>query len=262
MAKRVKQEAGNYELENTQYDIVILTLFLRHYQPGLKRLIFQKDEIEDVCQELNIKVRNIPDIPYTYRVRRNLPKEILKTGHWAIESVGKSGYAFIMLENPPRFDIRFQDYEPINIFNAIPELVDGLLRTDEQSLLTKLLYNRLIDIFCELTCFHIQNHYRSFVNEIGEVELDAIYAGVDKLGNLFIIPIEAKSQADNDMIGRIQISQMVLLVKQEFHELTCRILAVKELSDKTIGIVEFNDKTNPDEVRILSISRYRLIRRN
>jgi hypothetical protein len=120
----------------------------------------------------------------------------------------------------------------------------------------------LIDIFCGLTCFHIQNHYRSFVNEIGEVELDAVYAGVDKWGNLFVIPIEAKSQADNDLIGRIQISQMVQLVKQDFPELVCRILAVKELTDKTIGIVEFNDKTNPDEVKILSVSRYRLIRRN
>ena len=39
---------------------------------------FEKDEIEDVCQELNIKVRNIPDVPYTYRVRRELPNEIAK----------------------------------------------------------------------------------------------------------------------------------------------------------------------------------------
>ena len=64
------------------------------------------------------------------------------------------------------------------------------------------------------------------------------------------------------MIGRIQISQMAQLVKQDFHELTNRILAVKELSDKTIGIVEFSDKTDPNEIRILSVSRYRLIRRN
>ena len=261
MAKRIKQEPENYEPENTQYDEVILKLFKRHYPPGLKRLVFEKDEIEDVCQELNIKVRNIPDIPYTYRVRRDLPKEISDTGHWAIQSAGKSAYALILLENPPRFDIQFQDYEPISIYNAIPEIVDGFLRRDEQSLLTKLLYNRLIDIFCGLTCFHIQNHYRSFVESIGEVELDAVYVGVNKSGNLFVIPIEAKSQADNDMLGRIQISQMAQLVRQDFPESTYRILAVKELSDKTIGIVEFNDKDNPDEIKILSVSRYKLIRR-
>ena len=63
------------------------------------------------------------------------------------------------------------------------------------------------------------------------------------------------------MLGRIQISQMAQLVKQDFPESTYRILAVKELPDKTIGIVEFNDKDNPDEIKILSISRYKLIRR-
>jgi len=262
MTKRIKQESGIYGAENTQYDEVVLRLFQRYHQPGLKRLVFEKDEIEEVCQELNIKVRNIPDIPYTYRVRRELPKEITETGYWAIESAGKSAYAFILLENPPRFDIRFQDYEPINIYNAIPEIVDGYLRRDEQSLLTKLLYNRLIDIFCGLTCFHIQNHYRSFVNNIGEVELDAVYVGVNKSGDLFVIPIEAKSQSDNDMIGRIQISQMAQLVKQDFPDSIYRILAVKELADKTIGIVEFNDKNDPDEIKILSVSRYKLIRRS
>jgi len=262
MAKRIKQQSGQYETETTHYDQIILALFRRHYQLGLKRLVFEKDEIEDVCQELNVKVRNIPDIPYTYRVRRELPNEIASTGYWAIESAGKSAYAFILLENPPRFDIRFQDYEPINIYNAIPEIVDEFLRRDEQSLLTKLLYNRLVDIFCGLTCFHIQNHYRSFVDGVGEVELDALYVGINKSGNLFVIPVEAKSQADHDMVGRIQISQMTHLVKQDFSGLACRILAVKELPDKTIGVIEFNDKDNPDEIKILSVSRYKLIRRS
>jgi hypothetical protein len=155
----------------------------------------------------------------------------------------------------------FRDYEPISIFNAIPEVVDGLLRHDEQSLLTKILYNRLIDIFAGLTCFHIQNHYRSFVDNIGEVELDAIYVGVSKAGELFVIPVEAKSQADSDMLGRIQISQMAQLVKQDFPQLARRILAVKELFDGTVGIVEFNDRDDPDEIKILSVARYKLIRR-
>jgi hypothetical protein len=261
MPRRIQQDSGKYDAEITQYDEVISRLFHRHYQPGQKRLFFEKDEIDEVCQELNIRIRNIPDIPYTYRVRRELPADILKSGNWAIESTGKSSYAFRLLENLPRFDIQFRDYEPISIFNAIPEVVDGLLRHDEQSLLTKILYNRLIDIFAGLTCFHIQNHYRSFVDNIGEVELDAIYVGVSKAGELFVIPVEAKSQADSDMLGRIQISQMAQLVKQDFPQLARRILAVKELFDGTVGIVEFNDRDDPDEIKILSVARYKLIRR-
>jgi hypothetical protein len=125
---------------------------------------------------------------------------------------------------------------------------------------TRVLYNRLIDIFTGLTCFHIQNHYRGFVEGMGEVELDALYVGIDKTGKLYILPIEAKSQAENEMIGRVQISQMAKLVRQDFANLDRRILAIKYLKDGTIVIIEFDDQVEPDDFKIVSVSRFRLIR--
>jgi hypothetical protein len=139
--------------------------------------------------------------------------------------------------------------------------VEGLLRQDEQSLLTRVLYNRLIDIFTGLTCFHIQNHYRSFVTGVGEVELDALFVGLDKTGTLFVLPIEARSQAEIETINRVQVSQMTKLVRQDFAELRRRILAATALADGTIAVVEFNDQEDPDDIGIVSISRFRLIRR-
>lgn len=127
-------------------------------------------------------------------------------------------------------------------------------------MLTLVLYNRLVDIFTGLTCFHIQNHYRSFVAGMGEVELDALYVGVDKTGALFVIPIEAKSQAESEMIGRVQVSQMAKLVRQDF-DLHRRILAVKVLADGTIAMAEFDDREEPDDFGIVAVSRFRLIRR-
>ena len=245
----------------SQYDQAVLEVFLHHYHAGSTYLKFKKDELAEACQKHGITVRNIPDIIYTYRSRRMLPAEILATGHWAIEPAGRGAYAFRLLRNPPHFDIRFGDYAPVDIYNAIPEVVEGLLRQDEQSLLTRVMYNRLIDIFTGLTCFHIQNHYRSFVAGMGEVELDALYVGVDKTGTLFVLPIEAKSQAESEMIGRVQVYQMAKLVRQDFAELSRRILAVKTLADGTIGIVEFDDQIEPDDFGIVSISRFRLIRR-
>lgn len=150
---------------------------------------------------------------------------------------------------------------PINIYNGIPEVVEGLLRDDEQSLLTRILYNRLIDIFSGLACFHIQNHFRASVKGEGQVEVDSLYVGVDHDGQLWAIPIEAKSKTESDMIGRIQISQMAKLVRQEFPDLKRRLLAVKFLADESIVIVEFNDEIEPDELGIISVRRFRLIRR-
>lgn len=246
----------------SQYDEVILEVFLCHYREGATYLKFQKDELADACRKHDITVRNIPDIIYTYRTgRRMLPPKILATGHWAIEPAGRGAYAFRLLRNPPHFDIPFGDYAPVGIYNAIPEVVEGLLRRDEQSLLTRVLYNRLVDIFTGLTCFHIQNHYRSFVAGMGEVELDALYVGVDKTGTLYVLPIEAKSQDESEMIGRIQVSQMAKLVRQDFPRLRRRVLAVKDLADRTIAMVEFDDHEEPDDFGIVSVSRFRLIRR-
>ncbi|MBA3532639.1 MAG: hypothetical protein H0T73_12010, partial [Ardenticatenales bacterium] len=220
-----------------------------------------KDELQDICQIFGITVRNIPDIIYTYRARRSLPTEILATGHWAIGAAGRGKYAFRLLANEPHFLIRYTDYAPIAIYNAIPEVVEALLRDDEQSLLTRILYNRLIDIFTGLTCFHIQNHFRAVVKDEGQVEVDALYVGVDRDGKLWAIPIEAKSKSDSDMLGRIQISQMARLMRQEFPELGRRILAVKLLADNTLALVEFDDQIEPDDFGIVIVRRFRLVRR-
>jgi len=246
----------------SRYEAVILDVFLRHYRPGMTYVEFRKDDLADACRRYGITVRNIPDIIYTYRSGRGkLPSAMTAIGHWAIEPAGRGTYAFRLLQNPPYFDLPFQDYAPVDIYNAIPEIVERLLRRDEQSLLTRVLYNRLVDIFTGLTCFHIQNHYRSFVTDMGEVEIDALYAGVDKTGTLYILPIEAKSWAETEKIGRVQIAHMARLIRQDFPQLCRRILAVKELQDGTIAMVEFDDREEPDDFRVTSVTRFRLLRK-
>ncbi len=260
--KPTRPEVAEDEVpELSQYDHVILEVFQCHYREGADRLVFRKDELAEACLKHGITVRNIPDVVYTYRSRRSLPMAILAKGHWAIEPCGRGAYAFRLLRNPSHFSLPFADYAPVDIYNAIPEVVEGLLRQDEQSLLTVILYNRLVDIFTGLTCFHIQNHYRSFVAEMGEVELDAVYAGVDRSGTLSVIPLEAKSQGESEMIGRIQVTQMAKLVRQDFPDLGRRMLAVKALADGTIGFVEFDDSQEPDDFGIRLVTRFRLIRR-
>ena len=57
-------------------------------------------------------------------------------------------------------------------------------------------YNRLIDIFLGVTCYSLQNHLRTTVTGIGQVETDEIYVGIDKAGQQFIIPVQAKGGTD------------------------------------------------------------------
>ena len=78
----------------SDYDRIILEVFRRHYEEGDTLLTFPKDELQEICNTFGIVVRNISDIVYTFRSRRALPAPILTTGNWAIESAGRSKYAF------------------------------------------------------------------------------------------------------------------------------------------------------------------------
>ncbi len=77
--------------------------------------------------------------------------------------------------------------------------------SDEQALLAKIRYNRLIDLFTGLTCYSLQNHLRTAVKNVGQVETDEIYVGLDKRGAHFILPVQAKGKREK--IGIVQIEQ-------------------------------------------------------
>jgi hypothetical protein len=245
----------------TQYDALILDVFLAHYEEGADVLEFDKDELVEAAAAKGITIRNMPDLIYAYRARRRLPQQILDTGNWAIAPRGKGRYAFVLLLNDPHFDVPFGDYAPVEIPNALPDVVERFLTEDEQSLLTSVLYNRLVDIFTGLTCFHVQNHYRGFIADTGQFELDDLYVGLDAAGALHVIPIEAKGKSPGDMLGRVQVGHMIQLTRQTFPDLPRRIIAVKALPDDTIAMVEFSDEVEPDDVKIRSVSRFLLVRR-
>jgi len=77
--------------------------------------------------------------------------------------------------------------------------------SDEQALLARLRYNRLVDIFTGITCYSLQNHLRTHVREIGQIETDEVYIGVDRGGAHYVIPVQAKG--GRDLLSVVQIEQ-------------------------------------------------------
>ncbi|PSG98472.1 hypothetical protein BRD56_00605 [Thermoplasmatales archaeon SW_10_69_26] len=256
-------EIAGSEIRLTQfsdYEQVLLAVFAEHYEEGDEEIEFEKDEFADAADDLGLRIRNIPDVVYAFRSRRPLPDPITTIGDWIIQPAGKGSYKFQLLQSAPQFDLNFEAYQPIEIYNSVPEVVQKFLRDDEQSLLTTILYNRVIDIFTGLTCFHIQNHYRASVPGTGQVELDSFYVGVDDKGELYAIPIEAKGAAESEKIGRVQVAHMSELAQQDFPNLDRRILAIKELEDGTICAVEFSEGDSPDDYKVRQVRRFDLIR--
>ena len=116
-------------------------------------------------------------------------------------------------------------------------------------------YNRLVDIFLGLTTFSLQNHLRTTVEDIGQIEIDELYIGLDKRGCHYVIPMQAKG--GEDKIGIVQTTQDVRFAAQKFPNVRCRALAAQFMANNVVALFELT--LIDDEVRIVDEWHYRLV---
>ena len=127
--------------------------------------------------------------------------------------------------------------QKIKIPDATPEIVKKYAPgTDEQALLTKVRYNRLIDLFTGLTCYSIQNHLRTNVSNLGQIEVDEIYIGINKKGSHFVLPCQAKSPGDK--FGIVQVMQDIQFCQERYPNAICKPIALQFLSENDVAILE------------------------
>ncbi len=127
--------------------------------------------------------------------------------------------------------------------------------TDEQALLAKVRYNRLVDIFTGVACYSLQNHLRTTAPGIGQVETDEIYVGVDKKGVHYILPVQAKGGSDR--LNVVQIEQDLAVCAEKFPSLICRPVGAQFMQDDQIALFEF--EYGKDGVSIVSEKHYKLV---
>ena len=246
-------------LREKDYDRIIASLFNSKFKEGSPEIDFTKDELVAVARKLKITLRNAPDVVYTYRSRANLPQSILNKGNWVIKPKGKGRFSFLKSKRKPFICIQ-EGLHAIEIPNALPEIVETHASEDEQALLSSIRYNRFVDIFTEITCFHLQSHIRTTIEGEGQIEIDDLYVGIDTDGTEYILPLEAKSADDRDKLGWIQISNMVKFARQNFPKLKCRPIAAKPAGHNKICLIEFDNNPNSEEVSIVQVKLYGLIR--
>jgi hypothetical protein len=127
---------------------------------------------------------------------------------------------------------------------------------DEQALLAIVRYNRLIDTFLGLTTYSLQNHLRTTVRKLGQIEIDELYVGIDGRGCHYVIPVQAKG--GTDQIGVVQTGQDIRFAAQRYPALRCRAVAVQFMDDAVIAMFEL---TLQDEtIKVARERHYRLVR--
>ena len=224
-----------------KYDSIISSIFLEHFEEGKTSITFERTEFQKKARQLGIESpKNLVHIIYSYKYRKSLPEEIVNTApkgyYWRIRNIGKACYEFL-LEEGMEFIEPDNMLATIKIPDGTPSIVKKYSISDEQALLTIIRYNRLVDIFLGITCYSLQNHLRTTVEGIGQIETDEIYVGVDKKGRQFIIPIQAKGGTDK--LGVTQIEQDLSLCRQKYPELICRAIACQFITSDIVAMFEF-----------------------
>ncbi len=201
--------------------------------------------------------KNLGDVVYSFRYRTLLPQSIRDKApegmQWIIRLSGRARYCFVatnvfhIVPNPLLTETKIPD--------ATPGIVSMYALGDEQALLSKLRYNRLIDTFTGITCYSLQNHLCTTIAGIGQVETDEIYVGVDRRGAQYVIPLQAKG--GNDKIGIVQIEQDVALCAEKFSALICKPIAAQFIGENRIALFEFEQ--NDEGIKLYREQHYRLV---
>lgn len=242
-----------------RYDAIIERVFARHHR-GAETISFEftRQEFEETAVELDVVLpKNIGDVLYSFRYRKDLPITISSTAddgyEWIIEGAGRARYRF----RQARVNriVPSGSLVTTKIPDSTPEIIAAYAQSDEQALLAKVRYNRLVDIFLGLATYSLQNHLRTTVKGVGQIEIDEIYVGVDKYGRQFVIPVQAKGGSDRH--GVVQTQQDIACCAEKFPDLICRAVSAQFMSSNKIALFELT--VEDGEIRVVEERHYQLV---
>lgn len=263
MARDVRQKVldpamGSASSALSRYSRLVEHIFFSRFEKGAKSVPFERADLETAAEALGMKLpKNLGDVIYAVRFRTPLPQSILDTQSeglvWRIKLAGRAKYRFALgKENrivPNGALVR------IGVPDATPEIIAGYALNDEQALLAVVRYNRLIDVFLGLTTYSLQNHLRTTVEDIGQVEVDELYVGLDTDGCHYVIPVQAKG--GKDQISVVQTEQDIALCAEKFPGVRCFPISVQFMEGGVIAM--FLLKLQDDDLRVAKERHYRLV---
>ena len=233
------------------------------FREGTTTIEFKREDLERAAEKLGIELpKNLSDVLYAQRYRSALPKRILDTQpdgmEWIIDGAGRARYRFSLV--PVNRILPNPALRVIKVPDATPEIIGAYALNDEQALLAKVRYNRLIDVFLGVTAYSLQNHMRTTVKGIGQIEIDEVYVGLDRHGAQFVIPVQAKG--GKDQLAVVQTKQDLACCAEKFPTLLCRSVSAQfiDMDDKrNKKIAMFELAIEDGRVVIVDEKHYRLV---
>jgi hypothetical protein len=240
------------------YSLIIEKVFQSKFKLGMREVEFEREDLLRFARKYKIRLpRNIGDLIYSFRFRNALPEAIQKSAAqgqgWVIRLAGRGKYRFVLLPSVALLPNR--NIAITKVPDATPGVVAKYAFNDEQALLAKVRYNRLVDVFTGVACYSLQNHLRTTVPGIGQVETDELYVGVDKKGVHYVLPIQAKG--GRDKLSVVQVEQDLAVCAHKCPSLVCRPVGALFMTDDTIALFEFEESDNG--IGIVAERHYKLV---
>lgn len=259
-APMAESEESPTNEKQSRYRAIVEDIFFLTQAEGDPLMPFKREQIVDACERNDIKPpKNLGDVLYDARYRYGLPPRVLETApegrEWAIFPAGRGRYRFQLVRqslfapNPGRAVTKVPDSTP----GPIAMYAQG----DEQALLAKLRYNRLVDLFTGVVCYSLQNHLRTTVRGMGQVETDELYVGLDRHGAHFVIPIQAKGGTDK--INVVQIYQDFGVCREKYPDAIARPIGAQFMPNNTIALLEFEEEGEDEDIVLLREMHYQLV---
>ncbi|MCB1069486.1 MAG: endonuclease [Verrucomicrobia bacterium] len=245
-------------IKKNRYAAIIEKIFFSKYAKGSEEITFEREDLKRAAKALHIMLpKNLGDVIYSIRYRTELPSRILKTQpkgkEWIIEGRGRALYCFRLVTENRIFPN--DQLAAIKVPDATPEIVFSYALSDEQALLAKVRYNRLLDIFLGMATYSLQSHLRTTVRDLGQVEIDEIYVGIDKRGAQYVLPVQAKGGADQ--LSVVQAKQDIACCQEKFPNLECRAISAQFIATDLIALFEL--ALDEGMVKIVEEKHYRLV---
>lgn len=242
----------------SRYKSLIEKVFFGRYVVGEQSVAFEREDLVTAASELGMRLpKNLGDVIYSIRYRTPMPVSILNIQpegmEWIIEGAGRSKYVFQLVRINRILPNR--ELIVVKIPDATPEIVNAYALSDEQALLAIVRYNRLIDLFLGLVAYSLQNHLRTTVQSVGQVEIDEIYVAVDRSGRQFVLPVQAKG--GTDQLSVVQTKQDIACCAEKYPNLICRAISAQFMEDDLIALFEL--AVVDDEIKVVEERHYRLV---
>lgn len=241
-----------------RYHALIERIFLDRYSEGATQFEFERQDLELTAAVMGVELpKNLGDVIYSLRYRQGLPPSILAIQppgmEWIVEGAGRARYRFSLVRLNrivPR-----EDLATISIPDGTPEVIRAYALDDEQALLAIVRYNRLLDIFLGLTTYSLQNHLRTTVRGLGQIEIDELYIGLDRYGCHYIIPVQAKG--GTDQISVVQTKQDIAWCLDRFPGMRCRAISAQFMSNERVAMFEL--AIQDETIKVVEERHYKLV---